>query len=158
VRGVYVYQATPSHIPHCRTLQIPQHFVDVSPRRHSKCRELSEHFWWKSVAIVNFLLYIREACQPLLRVSWNFVVPAGKKSYSMQADDNGYLSHPSEYIDHSVHSKLHNLALLRKFGRITMWQFGLRCRCEAAWLLRSLVRIPLRAWMFAFCVFCVLCR
>jgi hypothetical protein len=38
------------------------------------------------------------------------------------------------------------------------WPCRLRCRSAAARLLVSRVRIPLRIWMFASCISCVLCR
>jgi hypothetical protein len=37
------------------------------------------------------------------------------------------------------------------------WSRGLRCRSAAVWLLGSLVRIPLRAWMFVSCVSMLCC-
>ena len=38
------------------------------------------------------------------------------------------------------------------------WQCGLRRRWEALWLLRSRVRIRLKAWTCASRVWCLLCR
>jgi hypothetical protein len=43
------------------------------------------------------------------------------------------------------------------YGSRTRWPRGLRRRSAAAWLLGSLVRIPLRAWMFVSCVYMLSC-
>ena len=42
-----------------------------------------------------------------------------------------------------------------KIGAVSGWPCGLRRRSAAVRLLRSRVRIPLRAWMLVSCVCCV---
>jgi hypothetical protein len=55
-----------------------------------------------------------------------------------------------------IHEK--QMRSMKIVGYESRWLCGLRHRYAAAWLLGLWVRITLRAWMFVFCVCCVLRR
>jgi len=51
-----------------------------------------------------------------------------------------------------LNTRLYSYAADRSRWSCRLWQ-----RYETAWLLGMRVRIPLSAWMFVSCIYCVLC-
>jgi hypothetical protein len=54
-----------------------------------------------------------------------------------------------------IYHQFYTIVVTNGFSRQSRWSYRLTHRSEAAWLLGSRVRIPLKVWIFVSCVCCV---